>query len=134
MERITFVKASLLPSKNDGFHENAHLLYKTTSFYKKNSILHTFKKLKPQIWAFINKKTPFLELIETPEDNIKKFCISGTLPPPPRTSWKRLNGIEEMVYISLIFLHTVWFYNCSLGVAWKRSRINNLESWPTIYS
>ena len=30
----------------------------------KNSILHTYKKLRSQIWAFI--KTPFLELIETP--------------------------------------------------------------------
>ncbi len=26
MERITFVKTSLLPSKNDEFHENAHFL------------------------------------------------------------------------------------------------------------
>ena len=33
--------------------------------------------------SFYKKKTPFLELIETPENNIKKFHISGTLPPPP---------------------------------------------------
>ena len=26
MERITFVKTSLLPSKNDEFHENVHFL------------------------------------------------------------------------------------------------------------
>ena len=33
----------------------------------KNSILHIYEKLKPLIWAFIKKKTPFLEIIETPD-------------------------------------------------------------------
>ena len=35
MERVTFVKTSFLPSKNDEFRESAHFLLKTTSFYKK---------------------------------------------------------------------------------------------------
>ena len=38
--------------------------YKKLPLFTKNSILHTYKKLKPQIWAL--QKTPFLELIETP--------------------------------------------------------------------
>ena len=37
----------------------------STSFSKKNLFCILKKKLKPQIWAFI-KKTPFLEIIETP--------------------------------------------------------------------
>ena len=37
--------------------------YKKLPLFIRNSILHTYKKLKPQIWAL---KTPFLELIETP--------------------------------------------------------------------
>ena len=40
------------------------------NLFIKNSILHTYKKLKPQIWAFI-KKTPFLELLETPGHCLK---------------------------------------------------------------
>ena len=49
MERVTFVKTSLLPSKNDEFRENAHFFYKKLPLFIKNSILHTYKKLKPQV-------------------------------------------------------------------------------------
>ena len=40
--------------------------------------------------SFYKKKTPFLELIETPENNIKKFYIPGTLPPPPQKFMKKV--------------------------------------------
>ena len=63
---LTFVKTSLLPSKNDDFHENAHFLLKNYPFYKKNSILHTYKKTQTSNMSFY-KKNPFLEIIETPE-------------------------------------------------------------------
>ena len=64
-------------------------IYKKIPLFIKNSILHTYKKLKPQIWAFI-KKTPFLELLETPVRllflcssrmktlNLSRFLFSGT--------------------------------------------------------
>ena len=40
--------------------------------------------------SFYKKNPQFLELIETPEDNIEKFRISGTLPPPPQNFMKKV--------------------------------------------
>ena len=53
--------------------------YKKLPLFTKNSTLHTYKKLKPQIRAL--QKTPFLELIETPGGvaALPRWCV--TLPP-----------------------------------------------------
>ena len=51
------------------------------------------------------KKTPFLELIETPEDNIKKFRISGTLPPPQNFMKKVEQNRGNGLYFINIFTY-----------------------------
>ena len=43
--------------------------YKKLPLFIKNSILHTYKKTQTSNWAFI-KKTPFLEILETPEGDL----------------------------------------------------------------
>ena len=67
MEWVTFVKTSLLPLEIRWISWKCALfIKKTISFYKKNSILHIYKKLKPLIWAFIknsifgNNKRPLV--------------------------------------------------------------------------
>ena len=50
---------------------------KTTSFYKKNSTLHTYKKTQTSNISFY-KKNPFLELIETPGQNVAPHVLWTT--------------------------------------------------------
>ena len=56
---ITFVKTSLLPSKNDEFHENAHFFYKKLPLFIKNCPLLFIKNSMLQI--VIYKKLNFCE-------------------------------------------------------------------------
>ena len=48
-----------------------------------------------------------MELIETPEDNIKKFRISGTLPRPPQTFMKKVerNRGNGLYFINIFNSH-----------------------------
>ena len=55
MERVTFVKTSLLPSKNDEFRENAHFFIKKLPLFIKNSILHIYKKTQTSNMSFYKK-------------------------------------------------------------------------------
>ena len=50
------------------FYKKTNTFYKKLPHFIKNYIGHIYKKLQPQISAFI-KKTPFLEIIETPADS-----------------------------------------------------------------
>ena len=45
MERITFVKTSLLPSKNDEFHEDAHFFFIKNYLFLKKLPIVIYKKL-----------------------------------------------------------------------------------------
>ena len=105
--------------------------YKKLPLFTKNSILHTYKKLKPQIWAL--QKTPFLELIETPvldtgKTNLSTSCEFSNM---TESVWRQGCRLR-VTALGWHLLHMPWnmigWKEWQSNMPWNMIRLKKLQS------